>query len=147
MIIGIICYVLPIYFNSNVKQLAKLHKLQIFACKTVMGGNYFRMSNVKLLMKCKWMSIANVMRHSVLVFIHKIKINSRLQSLNELFTKSKSIRNITKTYPIYEPKTKKLKNFLIYKGNKLYNKILSYLIKTKLNIFKKSLTKIHSNEL
>ena len=92
-------------------------------------------------MKCKWMSIANIMRHSVLVFIHKIKINSRLQSLNELFTKSKSNRNVTKTYPIYEPKTKKLKNFLIYKGNKLYNKIPSYLIKTKLNIFKKSLKK------
>ena len=139
MVIGIMCYVLPLYFNCNAKQLMKLHKLQIKACRTVIGGNCFRLSNVKILDKCKWLSMANMMRHSVLTFIHKVKSNNRIKSINELFTQNKSTRIINKTFPIYEPKTKRLKYFVLYKGNKLYNKIPLYMIKSKIRIFKKSL--------
>ena len=125
----------------------KLHKLQILSCHTVIGNNCFKMSNVKLLAKCKCLSIANMMRHSVVIFIHNVKTNIKIQSINELFTTNKSNRILaSKTYPKYEPKTKKLRYFLIYKGNNLYNRLPDNIIKSKKYVFKKSLKQyIQSN--
>ena len=146
IVIGIISYVLPLYFNCNAYQLKKLHKIQINACRAVIGNNCYKISNVKVLARCKWLSIANMMRYSVILFIHNIKCNDRMRSINDLFTKNKSNRVVPKSFPVYEPKYKRLKYFLLYKGNYLYNKLPNYIIKSKKFIFKKTLKQyIQSN--
>ena len=141
MVMGIVSYCLPLQLNCSSKQLMKLHKLQIFACRTVMGSNCFKMSNIKLLAKCKWLSMANMIRKSSILFIHKIKSNNKISAINELFTTNKSKRITKHTYPIHEPKTKNMKNFILYKGNKLYNSIPEAIIKNKINVVKKSIKK------
>ena len=140
IVMGILCYVLPLYYNCKISQLQKLHKLQIHACRMVIGNNCFKISNVKVLARCKWLSIVNLIRYRVLVFLHKIKIMNKTKSIINLFTSNKSNRIITpKTFPIYKPKSKKLYYFLIYKGNYINNKIPNYITQCKLNVFKKSL--------
>ena len=146
IVMGIIYYNLPLYFNILKKLIKKLHKLQMACCRLIMGGNNYRISNIKLLSKCKWLSINNMIRHSTLTFIHKIKTVIQNKSINELFLAIKSNRNNNKTITKYDPKSKIFQHFFIYKGNNLYNDIPNVILKTKLKIFKKCLkTYLQSN--
>ena len=105
-----------------------------------MGGNCYRISNVKILSKCNWLSINNMICHSTLTFIHKIKTILNNKSINELFLCVKSLRNHCKSITKYEPKSTIFQNFFIYRGNTLYNEIPNVIIKKKkINIFKKCL--------
>ena len=74
-------------------------------------------------MKCKWLSIVNMIRFSSISFIHNIKSKRKPKSIFNLYTLNKSKRNVNQTYPIYEPRLKQMKHFIIYKGSKLYNMI------------------------
>ena len=132
---GIIYYNLPLYFNISKKLIQKLHKLQMACCRLIMGGNNYRISNIKLLSKCKWLSINNMIRHSTLTFIHKIKTIIKNKSINEPFLAIKSNRNNNKTMTKFEPKSKIFQNFFIYKSNNLYNETPNVILKTNLKIF------------
>ena len=129
IVMGILYYNLPLYFNISKKLNQKLHKLQMTCCRIIMGGNCYRISNVKLLSKCNWLSINNMIRHSTLTFIHKITTILNNKSINEHFLRVKSLRNHCKSITKYEPKSTIFQNFFIYRGNTLYNDIPNVHIK------------------
>ena len=123
MVIGVLLYILPLHLNCTNIQIKKLHKIVMRSAKLALGSACFKISNVKILQRCNWLSFLNLLRYSALIFIYKIKKNMTPQCIFEYFTVNKTKRVITKTYPVYDPKYKNFKNFIIFKGNSLFNEL------------------------
>ena len=43
------------------------------SAKLALGSACFKISNVKILQRCNWLSFLNLLRYSALIFIYKIK--------------------------------------------------------------------------
>ena len=80
-----------------------------------------------------------MIRYSSIIFIHKIKTKNKPLSITNLYTLNKSKRIAPNTYPLYEPKFKQMQNFIIYKGNYLYNMTPDNIKTNKIKVFKKNL--------
>ena len=60
------------------------------SAKLALGSACFKISNVKILQRCNWLSFLNLLRYSALIFIYKIKKNMTPQCIFEYFTVNKT---------------------------------------------------------
>ena len=141
IVMGVLFYILPIHYNCTNNQLKKLHKVVMTAAKTVMGYGYFKMSNIKILEKCQWLSIYNLLRYSSIVFLYKIKIYKEPTAIYNLYSKKHTERILTKQYTIYNPKYSDYKKFVIYAGNDLFNSIPESITSLSPNFFSLAIKK------
>ena len=105
------------------------------AAGCVIGHKYFKLSNIKILERCQWLSIYNLLRYTAIVFLHKIKTHKEPVALYNLYSKSYTDRIKTKQYTIYQPKYSNYRNFIIYAGNDLHNSIPDSIINLNYNKF------------
>ena len=79
-------------------------------------GNYcYKKSCNYILSKGQWLPIDKIEIYSGICFIYKIISNKEPKSMQMMFKDIKSNRNNSKWYTAYQPKTIKMKNFIIYK--------------------------------
>ena len=139
MVIGVLRYIIPIHLNCKSNQLKKLHVIIMKSAKAALASNCFKISNIKILEKCNWLSIWNLLRYTAIIYIYKIKNNKCPTCIYEYYTINKSQRVNNKTYPIYSPKYANFKKFITFEGNDLYNKIPDNLRSLPYNKFKNAI--------
>ena len=65
-------YMLPLMSSANATQIQKVHKLIMFAARTVLGSYCFKTSCKKILDSINWMSANQVIKWSIVKSIQKI---------------------------------------------------------------------------
>ena len=86
------------------------------AARNTIGNYCYKKSCSYILNKCQWLSIEKMVSYSGICFIYKIIANKEPNSMLSMFKTKKSKRNISKWYTAYQPKTKLMQNFIIYKS-------------------------------
>ena len=118
-IIGKLNYILPLYSIAPNYILNKIHKVLMRAARNTIGNYCYKKSCSYILNKCQWLSIEKMVSYSGIYFIYKVISNKEPNSMLSMFKTKKSKRNISKWYTAYQPKTKLMKNFIIYINSKL----------------------------
>jgi len=71
-IIPVFNYVQALLINSNDHQLKNMQTLLMRVARSTIGHPCFKWSTKKILNRCGWMSIQNMITNSSLTFLHKI---------------------------------------------------------------------------
>ena len=71
-------YMLPLLSSANSSQKQKVHKLIMFAARTVIGSYCFKVSCRKILKKVNWLSANQIINWSIIKSIHKIIFHKTL---------------------------------------------------------------------
>ena len=127
-------YVLPIMSQLSEKQAQKVHKLVMYAARSVMGSYCFKMSVNSILNQVGWLPAYKLIKWSAVKLIHKILYNQSPGSLFKLFKVNP--RSCARVYPYKIPKSKIAKNFFLYKQLEIYNNLPSDIKSRPPHIFK-----------
>ena len=71
-VLGKLMYMLPFFSSATVLNMNKIHKLLMFAARTVIGNYCFKKSTSYILGKCNWVTAEQLIRMSGLKLIHSI---------------------------------------------------------------------------
>lgn len=120
-VMGKLNYMLPLLSSTNKTQLKKVHKLVMFAARTVHGHYCYKTSIKNILSKLGWMSANQLIQWSSLKFIHKIIFSQQPNSLYNHFKINK--RKCAAIVPKKFPKSNFSKNICVNKSLETYNKL------------------------
>ena len=128
-------YMMPLLSAVNKDQLQKLHKLIMFAARTIIGNYCFKISCKNILKQINWLSANQLLKWSIIKSIQKIIYNKNPVNLYDYFKVNK--RQCARLAPKNYPKTKFSREFYMFKGIELYNSFPTDLTKCKPSDFKK----------
>ena len=143
IVIGKLNYCLPLLCNARKAQITDLNTLVTKSCRTIMGSRCPRWTNEKLLNKCNMPSIYQSINNQALNYIHRLqstKIPTALYNMYKIPDRPQRTNQLL--YPIYEPKTKRLKASIFFKYTQIYNQ-LPLTLKTLPKLKFKNNIKIH----
>ena len=143
IVIGKLNYCLPLLCNARKAQITDLNTLITKSCRTIMGSRCPRWTNEKLLNKCNMPSIYQSINNQALNYIHRLqstKIPTALYNMYKIPDRPQRTNQLL--YPIYEPKTKRLKASIFFKYTQIYNQ-LPFTLKTLPKLKFKKHIKIH----
>ena len=146
-VIGKLQYMLPMYSNAPDYLLTKLHKVIMSGARTAIGSYCFKKSCSYILGKCKWMSIKDMIICSGIINIHKFIIKKEPKCMLTLFKEGRNIRNATRVYTKYIPKTVNMNNYYIYKCLEKFYELPKDIQNVKFTLFKKKLKQYISTHL
>merc|ERR1711895_365595 len=106
----------------------------MFAARTIIGNYCFKKSINYILGKINWMTAKNMINWSIVKAIHKILHNQGPSNLAKYYKVNK--RSSANISVVNFPKTKTSRNFYMYKGLQLYNKLPMEYKKLKPETFK-----------
>ena len=122
-IIGSLNYIIPLYLNINKNLSTKLHKVLMTAARAAIGSYCFKKSKTYILNKCKWLNMNQMILYSSLKFIHKAVTTKQPNSITSLYKNIFTKRTVVDVIPVYKPKNKNMKDFVIYGGLSKYNSL------------------------
>ena len=84
-VVGKLRYMLPIYMNSTLDNINRLHKVVMTAARTSIGNYCIRKSTSQILEICKWLPIRQMIMYSSLCIIHKVLTTYLPHSLAKMY--------------------------------------------------------------
>ena len=110
---------LPTLLTVPAHMTAKLNTIYLKAAKSVLRGNFFRISHKKILDKIGWHSLQAKIELSAVLFIQKLLFHGNPPNMYNLFQEP---NRRGKKYSIKEKLSSKFtKNFFIFKSLDLFN--------------------------
>ena len=107
--------------------------------RQTIGSYCFKISVIKILKQCNWLSIPHMVLTSSLKFIHKMFTVKQPKCLLNLFNLRSEYKNsdriTTKYYPICKPTLQIVENSILYKASSIYNMLPNYLLQTNIKDF------------
>ena len=118
-----------VWDNCSEYNLHKLQKLQNRAARVITGRTY-ETSSKDVLKELSWQPLIQRFKRNKLIFMHKIKNESRPQSLTEMFkiireNKIYDLRSNNKNFVLDKPKTNFMKKSISYSGAQFWNNLPS----------------------
>ena len=112
-------YMMPLMSSAKLSEKQKVHKLIMFAARTILGSYCFKTSCKKILESINWMSANQIINWSILKSIQKIIFTKAPNSLFNYFKNNR--RQCSIIVPKIYPKSKFSRDFYLFKGLELYN--------------------------
>ena len=128
-------YILPLLSAVKSTQLQQIHKLLMFAARTILGNYCFKESCKIIFEKVNWLSASQLIKWTSVKNIHKIISNKNPKSLYNYYKINKC--SCAAVAPKVYPKTKFSRDIFQFKGLESYNSFPSDILKCKPDIFKK----------
>ena len=132
-------YMLPFYSSINADQINKLHKILMTSARMAIGNYCYRVKTSKILGKCNWLPISDMIINAQCNFLHKMFMNKHPIKIFQMFNfpsrQAKEIRLDIKS------KSKLSKNSLLFNALDLYNNLPVEIKQLPVNSFKKQLKK------
>ena len=128
-------YMLPLMSSANATQIQKVHKLIMFAARTVLGSYCFKTSGKKILDSINWMSANQVIKWSIVKYIQKIIFTKSPANIYNYYKQNR--RRCSIIVPKIYPTTKFSRDVYLFKGLVTYNAFPNDLKQLNPKMFKK----------
>ena len=128
-------YMLPLLSSANSSQKQKVHKLIMFAARTVIGSYCFKVSCKNILEKVNWLSANQIINWSIIKSIQKIIFHKTPINIFNYYKTNR--RQCSVIVPKLYPKSKLAQEIYIFKGLEIYNSFPNDIKKCNPKIFKK----------
>ena len=128
-------YMLPLLSSANNIQKQKVHKLIMFAARTVLGSYCFKVSCKKIIERVNWLPANQIINWAIIKSIQKIIFNKQPTNLFNYFKTNR--RQCSIIVPKTYPKSKFSRDIYIFKGLEAFNALPNDIKKCNPKIFKK----------
>lgn len=126
-IMSTLTHLLPLLINAHKSQLKKLQTLQLKSARLVLGNHCFKWSTARILGRCNWHSIYNLITEQSLILIHNTVTHRQPLALYQMLSSSMQRtqgRHYTRRlFMAHRAKTDQLNDSLLYKAVSLYNQL------------------------